>query len=133
MLLKQNGKFESVPSCCVPLEILENAEILTSKVFADNKSGEELIDAFSKNFASQCGFCTAGFAISMSKKTEESGSKILDGNFCRCTGYRPILQVRNSEITDEFFWFKKSNHPEIFGIFDLKFFGFFRLVGSIAA
>ena len=97
VLLKQNGKFESVPSCCIPLETLENAEILTAKVFAENKSGEELIDAFSKNFASQCGFCTSGFAISLSKKTETSGSKILDGNFCRCTGYRPILQDRNSK------------------------------------
>ena len=48
VLLKQNGKFESVPSCCIPLETLENAEILTAKVFAENKSGEELIDAFSK-------------------------------------------------------------------------------------
>ena len=112
MLLKQNGKFESVPSCCVPLEILENAEVLTSKVFADDKSGEELIDAFSKNFASQCGFCTAGFAISMSKKREQSGSKILDGNFCRCTGYRPILQVRNSHVLDVFFCFRRSNHPD---------------------
>ena len=88
-MLKQNGKFESVPSCCIPLETLENAEILTAKVFAENKSGEELIDAFSKNFASQCGFCTSGFAISLSKKTEKSGSKIQNAQ---------VVQFENSTV-----------------------------------
>ena len=95
VLLKQSGKFESVPACCLPLETLANSEILTSQTFNKSESGRKLIDAFSENFASQCGFCTSGMAVSMCTKNEASGSKVLDGNFCRCTGYRPILQDWN--------------------------------------
>jgi len=48
--------------------------------------------------ASQCGFCTPGFAMSLFGvyKTARSGERgqiddALSGNLCRCTGYRPII------------------------------------------
>ena len=48
--------------------------------------------------ASQCGFCTPGFAMSlfgMYKNTTRSGraasDEALSGNLCRCTGYRPFI------------------------------------------
>ncbi|HKU86673.1 MAG TPA: xanthine dehydrogenase small subunit, partial [Casimicrobiaceae bacterium] len=50
--------------------------------------------------ASQCGFCTPGFAMSLfglyksahepSRRTIEEA---LSGNLCRCTGYRPIVDA----------------------------------------
>ncbi|WP_414898563.1 xanthine dehydrogenase small subunit [Rhodovulum sp. YEN HP10] len=46
--------------------------------------------------ASQCGFCTPGFAISMAtaQKTGETDLEAaLAGNLCRCTGYAPILRA----------------------------------------
>ena len=51
--------------------------------------------------ASQCGFCTPGFAMSLFALYENhtecpSRSTICDslsGNLCRCTGYRPILDA----------------------------------------
>ena len=54
--------------------------------------------------ASQCGFCTPGFVMSlfaMYQKytakgvaiTRELAQKELAGNLCRCTGYRPILDA----------------------------------------
>lgn len=54
--------------------------------------------------ASQCGFCTPGFVMSLfglyqthvlkgSSITRSQAQEALSGNLCRCTGYRPILDA----------------------------------------
>jgi xanthine dehydrogenase small subunit len=50
--------------------------------------------------ASQCGFCTPGFAMSLFglyKNAAEPSRRAVDdalsGNLCRCTGYRPIVDA----------------------------------------
>ncbi|MEO6016238.1 MAG: 2Fe-2S iron-sulfur cluster-binding protein, partial [Polaromonas sp.] len=54
--------------------------------------------------ASQCGFCTPGFVMSLfgmyqnhvckgTVVTRELAQDELSGNLCRCTGYRPILDA----------------------------------------
>jgi xanthine dehydrogenase small subunit len=53
--------------------------------------------------ASQCGFCTPGFVMSLFAMyqntnggqgiTREQAQADLSGNLCRCTGYRPILDA----------------------------------------
>jgi xanthine dehydrogenase small subunit len=53
--------------------------------------------------ASQCGFCTPGFVMSLfalyersapgQRLTREQAQQALSGNLCRCTGYRPILEA----------------------------------------
>ncbi|WP_233863949.1 xanthine dehydrogenase small subunit [Paraburkholderia adhaesiva] len=54
--------------------------------------------------ASQCGFCTPGFAMSLwalyerqradaGLPTRDEISQTLSGNLCRCTGYRPIVDA----------------------------------------
>ena len=54
--------------------------------------------------ASQCGFCTPGFVMSLfgmyqnhvlqgETITRERAQTELSGNLCRCTGYRPILEA----------------------------------------
>ena len=52
--------------------------------------------------ASQCGFCTPGFAMSLFGLYQGCGGQAVDeaqartalsGNLCRCTGYRPILDA----------------------------------------
>ncbi|OQW87649.1 MAG: xanthine dehydrogenase small subunit [Rhodoferax ferrireducens] len=56
------------------------------------------------NHASQCGFCTPGFAMSLfglyqnqvcqgQAVSREQALDALSGNLCRCTGYRPILDA----------------------------------------
>ncbi|MFV2034468.1 MAG: xanthine dehydrogenase small subunit [Halocynthiibacter sp.] len=46
--------------------------------------------------ASQCGFCTPGFVMSMAT-AHYNGTEITDdtlaGNLCRCTGYAPIMRA----------------------------------------
>ncbi|MEO8536909.1 MAG: xanthine dehydrogenase small subunit [Betaproteobacteria bacterium] len=50
--------------------------------------------------ASQCGFCTPGFAMSLfalykraRRPTRVDVDDALSGNLCRCTGYRPIVDA----------------------------------------
>jgi xanthine dehydrogenase/oxidase len=49
---------------------------------------------------SQCGFCTPGFVMSMYSLLRNNAAPspaevehAIDGNLCRCTGYRPILDA----------------------------------------
>ncbi len=61
---------------------------------------QALVDAH----ASQCGFCTPGFVMSLfevyerhleagTRPTRQQLADALSGNLCRCTGYRPILDA----------------------------------------
>ena len=50
--------------------------------------------------ASQCGFCTPGFVMSLfalylndAAPTRDDVVDALAGNLCRCTGYRPIIDA----------------------------------------
>ncbi len=50
--------------------------------------------------ASQCGFCTPGFVMSLfalfktnANPTHAETCEAISGNLCRCTGYRPILDA----------------------------------------
>ena len=56
--------------------------------------------AFIENHASQCGFCTPGFVMSLysawckKQKPEVSDiDNLFAGNLCRCTGYLPIKKA----------------------------------------
>lgn len=58
-------------------------------------------------YASQCGFCTPGIVMSLygilnkiENPTMKDIEDSLDGNLCRCTGYRPILDAAKSFACD---------------------------------
>jgi xanthine dehydrogenase small subunit len=80
--------------------------------------------------ATQCGFCTPGFVISLAgfclsdkKATQENAIVAIDGNICRCTGYKSIeraaakvveiMKERNGE-EPAIFVAKKKILPEYF-------------------
>lgn len=57
--------------------------------------------------ASQCGFCTPGFVMNTHaflqqnpKACQRELEDIYGGNFCRCTGYRPILHCMRTLASD---------------------------------
>lgn len=66
--------------------------------------------ALVSHHASQCGFCTPGFAMSLfsayeshDQPTPPTRSELaaqLAGNLCRCTGYRSILDAAESAFAD---------------------------------
>jgi len=85
-------------------------------------------DRFAEYSASQCGFCTPGFIVAThqtltkcqekgQKPTEDILQKGLDGNLCRCTGYRPILDAcKVSRLSSCF----KSLFDHSFNVFPLR-------------
>jgi 2-furoyl-CoA dehydrogenase 2Fe-2S iron sulfur subunit len=59
-----------------------------------------LQEAFKRNHALQCGFCTAGILMSLDNflrenpiASEQQVRDLLTGHLCRCTGYAPIVRA----------------------------------------
>jgi 2-furoyl-CoA dehydrogenase 2Fe-2S iron sulfur subunit len=60
----------------------------------------DLQEAFRRNHALQCGFCTAGILMSCADYLERKGDpselevrEMLSGHLCRCTGYTNIVKA----------------------------------------
>lgn len=60
----------------------------------------DLQEAFRRNHALQCGFCTAGILMSCADylrrkpdPTEQDVREMLSGHLCRCTGYTNIVKA----------------------------------------
>ena len=97
-LADEKVKYRSQTSCLMPLANASGKHIVT--VEGINKSGDELTEvqaAMVENSGTQCGFCTVGFVMSLTgfcldetPKTQESAVSAIDGNICRCTGYKSI-------------------------------------------
>jgi len=77
----------------------------------DKADGEltEVQQALVDESGTQCGFCTVGFVMSLTgfcmddtEKTGESAISAIDGNICRCTGYKSIERAaeRLTKILD---------------------------------
>lgn len=100
-------------ACTVQLDGVAARSCLTLAVQADgrrvdtveglNGGGDGLSDlqeAFRRNHALQCGFCTAGIMMScedyLQRKpdpTEAEVRDMLSGHLCRCTGYTNIVKA----------------------------------------
>lgn len=92
---------DPVSACTYLAADVDDRDVLTIEGLAGEGGAlHPLQQAFVDRFASQCGFCTPGFIL-MAKSlldrqpdaSEEEITEWLDGNICRCTGYRPILEA----------------------------------------
>ena len=102
------GKVEhrAVNACLFPLYLAEGAHVVTVEGIGNPRDGLHPVQsALSQAHGSQCGFCTPGFVMSMHSlraenptPTAEQVEEILDGNLCRCTGYRPIFDAFRGAI-----------------------------------
>src|SRR5262249_53857100 len=77
----------------------DGLEIRTIEGFDDDPLMEELREAFSREHALQCGFCTPGMLIAardivqrLPGADERRVRLELAGNLCRCTGYLGIVR-----------------------------------------
>jgi carbon-monoxide dehydrogenase small subunit len=93
-----NGK--AVNSCLVLAREADGAVIETVEGEAADGKLSPLQQAFQKHHAVQCGFCTPGMLMSIkallrinAKPGEEQIRKAIEGNFCRCTGYKQIVEA----------------------------------------
>lgn len=89
-----------VSSCTYLAVDVDGCEVTTIEGLAQGDTLHPIQQAFVDHFALQCGFCTPGFVL-MAKAlldrvpdpTHEEVVEHLDGNICRCTGYRPIVMA----------------------------------------
>jgi aerobic-type carbon monoxide dehydrogenase small subunit (CoxS/CutS family) len=89
-----------VSSCTYLAHEAAGREVLTIEGFAELPEFERFASAFERHAAVQCGFCTPGFLLTLKSlrdagelSSEEDIRHGLDGNLCRCTGYRAILEA----------------------------------------
>jgi aerobic-type carbon monoxide dehydrogenase small subunit (CoxS/CutS family) len=90
----------AVRSCLMFAVQADGAEVVTIEGLALGDDLSPLQQAFRKNHALQCGFCTPGILTTMHAllseepdPTEERIRDVLSGNICRCTGYLPIIKA----------------------------------------
>ncbi len=88
------ARYDAVNACLVWLPALHGAEILTVEGVACDGLLHPVQQALVTHAASQCGYCTPGFVMSLLahyyRAPREDPEADLAGNLCRCTGYRPI-------------------------------------------
>jgi len=92
-----NVTYKSNTSCISPLGNAHGKHIVTVEGINLPKELNVVQQAMTTNFATQCGFCTPGFVVSMTgyaldpnKTVLNSCNDAISGNICRCTGYKSI-------------------------------------------
>ncbi len=96
--VRGEGTFKAINSCLVPLAAVAGQEVVTAAGLAKNGMLHPVQKALAEAGGSQCGFCTPGFVMSLfaAGYSGETGDTVLEGNLCRCTGYRPIREAARS-------------------------------------
>lgn len=114
---KRRIKHISINACLFPLLGCEGKHIITVEGIGSVASPHPLQERMAKMHGSQCGFCTPGIVMSLyalvrnawdpdenvfrlsERDVELEGA--LDGNLCRCTGYKTILEAAKTFVTQD--------------------------------
>ena len=93
-------RYRAINSCIRFLPTIDGKELVTVESLADGDKLHPVQQAMVDQHASQCGFCTPGFVMSLfalyqqqERVNREQVVETLAGNLCRCTGYRPIIDA----------------------------------------
>jgi len=86
---------------CLHLAVqADGREITTIEGLAKNGELSPIQEAFVKNYAFQCGYCTPGMIMTSHallkrnpNPSEDEIRKALAGNLCMCTGYMQIVEA----------------------------------------
>ncbi|KAI5635559.1 molybdopterin-binding domain of aldehyde dehydrogenase domain-containing protein [Phthorimaea operculella] len=100
--LKQEDRVKniSVNACLMPVCAMHGLAVTTVEGIGSTQDRLHPVqERLAKAHGSQCGFCTPGIVMSMytllrnkNKIEYKDIEKTLQGNLCRCTGYRPIIE-----------------------------------------
>ena len=92
-------RHHSVNACVAPLCSLDGMAVTTVEGIGGVAKGLHPVqERMAAAHGSQCGFCTPGIVMSMytllrnnPHPSQAEMERAFDGNLCRCTGYRAIL------------------------------------------
>lgn len=91
---------EPMLSCLLPAEEIEGQVVMTLEGLEENGNLNPIQAAFFEKFAIQCGYCTPGMIMVTKALLDENPQptraeivEAITGNYCRCTGYEPIIQA----------------------------------------
>nr|QEO19120.1 rosy [Oiovelia cunucunumana] len=91
----------AVNACLAPVCSMHGLAVTTVEGIGNTKTSLHPVqERIAKSHGSQCGFCTPGIVMSMyallrslpGKPSMDDLEIAFQGNLCRCTGYRPILE-----------------------------------------
>ncbi len=97
-LVDDKVRYRSMTSCLMPLANAAGKHIVTVEgINPENRGLTPVQQAMVDESGTQCGFCTVGFVMSLTNfcvdgtaKNKEMAISAIDGNICRCTGYKSI-------------------------------------------
>lgn len=96
---KPEPRFRAINACLMLLPMIHGQEIYTIEGLANGEKRHAVQDAIMTHYASQCGYCTPGVAMSLFEANYRHDmtkpwqfTEQMAGNLCRCTGYRPIME-----------------------------------------
>ncbi|MEM8950604.1 MAG: xanthine dehydrogenase small subunit [Pseudomonadota bacterium] len=98
--------YRAVNACILFLPQLDGRQLITVEHLKDEAGRLHPIQqAMVDHHASQCGFCTPGFVMSLlalgkagPNSQREAVCDAIAGNLCRCTGYRPIIDAAGDAL-----------------------------------
>lgn len=117
-LKKDELHYFSCTSCLTPLGNVHGKHVVTVEG-VNNNDLNPIQQAMMDEAATQCGFCTpgfvvsfAGFCLSRNEATQQNAVAAIDGNICRCTGYKSIERAaaRVTQLLRE----RKEEEPAVF-------------------
>lgn len=90
----------SVNSCLMYAVDMEGRNVLTIEGLRTERGFDQMQDAFVEHGAIQCGFCMPGMIMQARylanknhKLTLDELKRGLEGNICRCTGYKKVFDA----------------------------------------
>ena len=92
---------KAVKSCIYPAIKARGKSISTIEgLLGKNGELDKIQESFIENFAIQCGYCTPGMIMTAKallkdnpNPNEQEVREYLQGNLCRCTGYKKIVEA----------------------------------------
>ena len=93
--------YQAVNSCICFVASLHNKHLITVEGIAKKGKLHPAQQCLLSSHGSQCGFCTPGFVMSLytlcyqhkANYSRQNIYDVLNGNLCRCTGYRPVISA----------------------------------------
>ena len=95
------ARYRAVPACLLPLDRLDGCHVVTIEGLS-GKALTPIQSSLIRHGAVQCGFCSPGLVIALTAFClDEDGARAsvheaIDGNLCRCTGYKAIERAAHA-------------------------------------